>query len=74
MKRTTLALDPEILHLVRDLSAERGISIGDAVNQILRRGLDAQSPTIDRNGFMMFAQASPTTFGPDDVEKALTED
>lgn len=74
MTRTTIALDPEILRLVRDLSAERGISIGDAVNQILRRGLDAQSPTIDRNGFVMFAQASPAMFGPDDVEKALTEE
>ena len=69
MIRTTLALDPEILQLVRSLSADRGIGLGDAVNQVLRRGLDALSPTIERNGFMLFAQASPASFGSDDVEK-----
>ena len=74
MTRTTMALEPEILQMVRNLSAERGISLGDAVNQILRRGLEAQSPTINRNGFVVFAQASPESFGPNDVENALAEE
>ena len=74
MTRTTMALEPEILQMVRNLSAERGISLGDAVNQILRRGLEAQSPTINRNGFVVFAQASPEAFGPNDVANALAEE
>ena len=74
MTRTTMALEPEILQMVRNLSAERGISLGDAVNQILRRGLEAQSPTINRNGFVVFAQAAPEAFGPNDVENALAEE
>ena len=74
MTRTTMALEPEILQMVRNLSAERGISLGDAVNQILRRGLEAQSPTISRNGFVVFAQASPEAFGSNDVENALAEE
>ena len=36
MISTTLALDLDILHLVRSLSADRVIGLGDAVNQLLQ--------------------------------------
>ena len=74
MTRTTMSLEPEILELVRRTSFERNISLTDAMNQILRRGLEAQSPTTDRNGFVMFGHASSATFGSEEVEKALAEE
>lgn len=40
--RTTLSLDPDILQAARSLSRARSISIGAAVSQLARRGLEVE--------------------------------
>lgn len=40
--RTTLTLDPEVLQAARSLARARSISIGEAVSQLARRGLERE--------------------------------
>jgi len=52
--RTTLDLDPEILSAARQIAATRSISIGRAVSELARRGLEARSTPGTRQGFPIF--------------------
>ncbi len=73
--RTTVNLEDEILDTCRDLADQQGVSLGDAVGLLVRRGLAYRSPYRERNGFVVF-EATPThgQFGPEDVKKALAEE
>ena len=73
--RTTLNLDNEVLDTCRDLADQQGVSLGDAVGLLVRRGLAYRSPYRERNGFVVF-EATPTHghFGLEDVKKALAEE
>jgi hypothetical protein len=51
--RTTLTLDPEVLQAARSLARARSISIGDAVSQLARRGLERERDIPD-NGIPHF--------------------
>lgn len=41
--RTTVAIDSELQTRVKELARERGVSFREALNDVLRRGLGAQS-------------------------------
>jgi hypothetical protein len=56
--RTTLDLDPEILSAARQLAAARSISIGKAISELARRGLEIRGTLGARNGFPVFKVAS----------------
>ena len=73
--RTTINLDDEVLGTCRDLADQQGVSLGDAMGLLIRRGLAYRSPLRERNGFVVF-EATPTHghFGLEDVKKALAEE
>ena len=70
--RTTLNIDDETLDTCKDLADQQGMSLGDAVGLLIRRGLAYRSPCRERNGFVVF-EASPLgrTFGLEEVKKAM---
>jgi hypothetical protein len=69
--RTTLDIQSDVLEAARVLAAARGISVGAALSELARRGLDSRTPLVLRNGFPVF-QIPPATpcFGANDVEEA----
>lgn len=52
--RTTLDLDPEILSAARQIAADRSISIGKAISDLARRGLETRVKNTTRQGFPVF--------------------
>ena len=73
MMRTTLDIDDDVLALARTLADEKGISLGSAVSELIRRGRDFGS-TISEYGFPVFdspADAPPIT--PKMVQAALDD-
>jgi hypothetical protein len=70
--RTTLDLEPDVIGLAKSLAESRRISVGKAVSFLARRGAQAQTPLVERNGFSVFLlPESHTKFGPEDVRAAL---
>lgn len=45
--RTTLEIDDTVLAAARSLAANRGVSLGAAVSELARRGLQTQSPVVE---------------------------
>ena len=73
--RTTVSLDDEILGTCRDLADQQGVSLGDAMGLLIRRGLAYRSPLRERNGFMVFeAILAHGQFGLEQVKKALADE
>jgi hypothetical protein len=71
--RTTLDIDAAVLAAARTLAAERGISIGAALSELARRGLERRAPA-SLAGLPAFAvsdDASPIT--PQMVREANEE-
>lgn len=69
--RTTLDIDDAVLAAARSLSAESGMSLGAAISELARRGLQ---PRIVDNGFPMFDVAPDTPpMTPEMVREALDE-
>ena len=52
--RTTINLDADIVPLVKDYAASRAISLGQAISQLVRRGLSVRIPTRMGNGLLVF--------------------
>ena len=52
--RTTLTLDDDIVELVARLAKARRQSLGKAVSDLVRRGLNAPTPSTDKNGLVVF--------------------
>jgi hypothetical protein len=52
--RTTIALDDEMFDLVRRQAKQRGVSLGRAVSDLIRRGLNAPAEAEQKNGVVMF--------------------
>ena len=65
--RTTLALDDDILELAARQAKLRGVSLGKAVSDLLRRGFSAATPSQDKDGLVVFQL-------PKDSPKVTTED
>ena len=53
--RTTLDIRADVLERVKEYAEARSISNGNAVSEILERGLDAEVPTKWENGILIFA-------------------
>ena len=65
--RTTLALDDDILELAARQAKLRGVSLGKAVSDLMRRGLSATTPSLDKDGLVVFQL-------PKDSPQVTTED
>ena len=65
--RTTLTLDDDILELAARQAKLRGVSLGKAVSDLLRRGLTAATPSQAKDGLVMFQL-------PKDSPKVTTEE
>lgn len=58
--RTTLNLEPDILSAARKIADARAVSLGKAVSDLIRRGLEAGAatgPRASRRGFPVFSVA-----------------
>jgi len=72
--RTTLDLDDRILAVAKELAAQTQVSLGSAVSELARRGLEARVRPADATGLPTFdvaTDAAPIT--PDMVRDALDE-
>ena len=55
MMRTTLNLPDDIYEVARSLASTRGISLGDALGELVRRGLKPPAATRGETAFPCFA-------------------
>ena len=65
--RTTLTLDDDIFELAARQAKLRGVSLGKAVSDLLRKGLNASTPAQDKDGLVVFHL-------PADSPKVTTDD
>jgi len=65
--RTTLTLDDDVLELAARQAKLRGVSLGKAVSDLLRKGLNASTPSQEKGGVVVFQL-------PADSPKVTTED
>ena len=52
--RTRLTLDDDVLELAARQAKLRGVSLGKAVSDVLRKGLSASTPAQEKNGIVVF--------------------
>ena len=52
--RTTLTLDDDIGKIVFRHAKARGLSLGKTVSDLVRRGLNAPTPSQSKNGLIIF--------------------
>jgi hypothetical protein len=72
--RTTLALDDDVFELVRRQAKLRGVSLGKAVYDLVRRGLVAATPSQEKGGLIVFQlPADSPTVTTDDVRRIEVE-
>ena len=69
--RTTINIDDEVYKIARSIAEIRGISIGEAVSELMKKGLDKDSIDYEeKNGIPVVQvpkEAPPIT--PEDVHK-----
>jgi hypothetical protein len=65
--RTTLTLDDDVLDLAARQAKARGLSLGKTVSDLVRRGLNAPTPSQARSGVVVFKL-------PDDSPKVTTDE
>ena len=65
--RTTLTLDDDVLELANRQAKARGLSLGRTISDLVRRGLSAPTPSVDKGGLVVFQL-------PEDSPKVTTED
>ncbi len=72
--RTTLALDDDVFELVRRQAKLRGVSLGKAVSDLVRRGLVAATPSQEKGGLIVFQlPADSPTVTTEDVRRIEVE-
>ena len=72
--RTTIALDDDVFELARRQAKLRGVSLGKAVSDLVRRGLSAPTPSRDQGGLVVFElPADSPTVTTDDVRRIDVE-
>ena len=70
--RTTLNIDDDVYELAKSLAQGRGISIGEAVSHLARRGAMAQPTFVAEDGCPVFrVEPGVPRFDPEDIEAAL---
>ncbi len=52
--RTTLNLDDDVFELVKDYAKSRSVTVGKALSELVRRGLDTPPKTRTVNGLVVF--------------------
>ena len=52
--RTTIVLDDDVFELVSRYAKLRGLSLGKTVSDLVRRGVNAPTPSQDKNGLVVF--------------------
>ena len=52
--RTTLALDDDVFECITGQANLRGVSMGRAASDLLRRGLNASTPCEEKDGLVVF--------------------
>lgn len=52
--RTTLTLDDDVVELAARQAKLRGLSLGRTVSDLVRRGLNAPTPSRDKRGLVVF--------------------
>ena len=65
--RTTLTLDDDVAELAARQAKARGVSLGTAVSDLVRRGLNAPTPSTNKDGLVVFRL-------PADSPKVTTDD
>ena len=65
--RTTLTLDDEVFELAVRQAKARGLSLGKTVSDLVRRGLNAPTPSTESGGLVVFQL-------PGDSPKVTTDD
>jgi hypothetical protein len=60
--RTTLSIDDDVLEQVKEYAENRGVPLGRAASDLLRRGITRPAPTHVENGLRVFSRsaAAPT--------------
>ncbi len=72
--RTTLTLDDDVAEVSARLAKSRGVSLGKAVSDLVRRGLNAPTPSDDKNGLVVFRLPSDSpAVTTDDVRRLEVE-
>lgn len=62
--RTTVNVPDDVYEIARSLAHARGISVGDAIAELVRRGLNSSTPVRQKKAFPCFtlpANARPIT-------------
>lgn len=65
--RTTLTLDDDVFELATRQARLRGVSLGRTVSDLLRKGLNATTPAVAKDGLVVFHL-------PADSPEVTTED
>jgi hypothetical protein len=72
--RTTLNLDDDVGEIVARQAKARGLSLGKTVSDLVRRGLNAPTPSTDKSGLVVFTlPADSPKVTTDDVRRIETE-
>jgi negative regulator of replication initiation len=72
--RTTLSIDDDMLDEVKTYAADRGISIGRAASDLIRRALSQPVPTLVENGLRVFARSAGAHLVSPDLIRRLDAD
>lgn len=56
--RTTLAIDDDVLEQVKEYAESRGVPLGRAASDLIRRGISLPAPTHVVNGLRVFSRSS----------------
>ncbi len=67
--RTTVNLPDDVFRAARSLAASKGLALGDAIAELVRRGLKPSTEFTTRNGFPCFPV--PPDAEPITLEKTL---
>lgn len=65
--RTTVNLDDDVLQMAKQYARNRALGLGQAVSELVRRGINASRPTRTVNGLLVFDL-------PADSPRVTTED
>lgn len=65
--RTTITLDDDVFEVAARQAKLRGVSLGKTVSDLVRRGLSAPTPSLARDGIVVFQL-------PSDSPSVTTED
>ncbi len=72
--RTTLQIDDDVLSIAKQLASQQGVSVGQIVSELARRGLKPSAAYRYADDFPVFeVHEDAAVFGPDEVNDALEE-